>query len=26
LEDLIETVLGSIHDEFDPQIAAGPAA
>lgn len=26
LEDLIETVLGSIHDEFDPQIAAIPAA
>jgi len=26
LEDLIETVMGSIHDEFDPQVAAGPAA
>ena len=26
LEDLIETVMGSIHDEFDPQAAAGPAA
>lgn len=26
LEDLIETVMGSIHDEFDPQVAAGPVA
>lgn len=26
LEDLIETVMGSIHDEFDPEAAAGPAA
>lgn len=26
LEDLIETVMGSIHDEFDPQVAALPAA
>jgi putative hemolysin len=26
LEDLIETVMGSIHDEFDPQVAAQPAA
>jgi CBS domain containing-hemolysin-like protein len=26
LEDLIETVLGSIHDEFDPQAAPAPAA
>lgn len=26
LEDLIETVMGSIHDEFDPQAAPVPAA
>lgn len=26
LEDLIETVMGSIHDEFDPQVAAGTVA
>ncbi len=26
LEDLIETVMGSIHDEFDPQAALAPAA
>lgn len=26
LEDLIETVMGSIHDEFDPQVAALAAA
>lgn len=26
LEDLIETVMGSIHDEFDPQAALVPAA
>lgn len=26
LEDLIETVMGSIHDEFDPQAAGVPAA
>ena len=26
LEDLIETVMGSIHDEFDPQAAGGTAA
>lgn len=26
LEDLIETVLGSIHDEFDPQAGAGSTA
>ncbi|MBK8165748.1 MAG: DUF21 domain-containing protein [bacterium] len=26
LEDLIETVMGSIHDEFDPQVAAMAAA
>lgn len=26
LEDLIETVMGSIHDEFDPQVTASPVA